>query len=251
MIRNQYRQLPEIPTNYVLDDVWSIVVPIARTNLIANPSFETNTTMDGQRRQHRALDHPAVPRRVQPGDHADATTTDGARYDTVSLTSGTTYAYSAKVRGVAGLKYKLSIETTIGVELSVTFTATGRWQWVVGYYTETSSTTRRVYARKAGHASTAIFYIDGVQVEAIASGETVSTYIDGDQLGLVPNQLPVAYYWNGTPHASTSTRSAQTRAGGMVISFKKYGFLLTAMIGLGLAAPAERRHRVRPDRRRL
>jgi hypothetical protein len=90
---------------------------------------------------------------------------------------------------VAGLKYKLSIETTGGVELSsVTFTATGRWQWVVGYYAETSSTTRRVYARKAGHASTAIFYLDGVQVEAIASGETVSTYIDGDQLGLVPNQ---------------------------------------------------------------
>jgi hypothetical protein len=239
MIRNQYRQLPDIPTNYVLDDVWSIVVPIARTNLIANPSFETNTTswtaVGGSiARSTTQQYHGAYSLAITP----TATTTDGARYDTVSLSSGTTYAYSTKLRGVAGLKYKLSIETTGGVELSsVTVTATGRWQWVVGYYTETSSTTRRVYARKAGHASTAIFYIDGVQVEAIASGETVSTYIDGDQLGLVPNQLPVAYYWNGTAHASTSTRSAQTRAGGMVISFKKYGFLLTAMIGLGLAAP--------------
>lgn len=233
----QYRTLPDVPTGYPLDDVWSVVVPIARTNLVINPSFETNTTSwtasgGSIARSTTYQYHGAYSLAITP----TAATTDGVRYDTVSLTSGTTYAYSAKVRGVAGLKYKLSIETTGAVELNaVTFTATGRWQWIVGYYTETSTTTRRVYARKAGHASTAIFYLDGVQVEAIVAGETVSTYIDGDQLGLVPNQSPVAYIWNGTPHASSSARSGQTRAGGMVISFKKYGFLLTAMIGLGLA----------------
>lgn len=236
MIR-QYRTLPDVPTGYPLDDVWSVVVPIARTNLVINPSFETNTTSwtasgGSIARSTTYQYHGAYSLAITP----TAATTDGARYDTVSLTSGTTYAYSAKIKGVAGLKYKLSIETTGAAELNaVTFTATGRWQWIWGYYTETSSTTRRVYARKAGHASTAIFYLDGVQVEAIVAGETVSTYCDGDQLGLVPNQQPVAYVWNGTPHASSSTRSGQTRAGGMVISFKKYGFLLTAMIGLGLA----------------
>jgi hypothetical protein len=235
----QYRTLPNIPTGYPLDDVWSVVVPVARTNLITNPSFETNTTswtaIGGSiARSTTQQYHGAYSLAITPS----SATTDGARFDTVLLTSGTTYAYSAKVRGVAGLKYKLAIETTGAVELSsVTFTATGRWQWVYGYYTETSSTTRRVTVRKASHASTAVFYIDGVQVEAIASGETVSTYIDGDQLGLVPNQQPVAYYWNGTAHASTSTRSALTRAGGMVVPFKKYNFLLTAIIGLGLAAP--------------
>lgn len=238
MVRT-YRNLPDIPTGYPLDDVWSVVVPVARTNLVTNPSFETNTTswtaIGGSiARTTTQQYHGAYSLAITP----TAATTDGARYDTVSLTSGTTYAYHAKVRGVAGLKYKLAIETTGGVELtSVTFTATGRWQLIAGYYTETSTTTRRVTARKAGHASTALFYLDGVQVEAIASGETYSTYIDGDQLGLVPNQSPTVYYWNGTPHASSSTRTAQTRAGGMVIPFSKYKFLITAVIGLGLAAP--------------
>jgi len=80
------------------------------------------------------------------------------------------------------------------------------------------------------------FYIDGVQVEALASAaETVSTYIDGDQIGLVANQQPPAYLWTGTPHASTSQRSGLTRAGGMVVKFKDYNFLISAIIGLGLA----------------
>lgn len=234
-----YRKLPEIQNGYPLDEVWSVVVPIARTNLIINPSFETNTTswtaIGGSiARSTTQQYHGAYSLAITP----TAATTDGARYDTVSLTSGTTYAYHMKVRGVAGLKYKISIETTGGVELhAVTFTASGRWQWIVGYYTETSSTTRRVCARKAAHTSVAIFYIDGVNCEAIAAGELASTHIDGDQIGLVPNQQPPAFVWNGTPHASTSTRSAQTRAGGMVVPFKKYGFLITALIGLGLATP--------------
>ena len=239
MIRT-YRPLPDIPNGYPLDDVWSVVVPIARTNLVTNPSFETNTTswtaIGGSIARSTTYQyHGAYSLAITP----TATVTDGARFDTVSLTSGTTYAYSAKVRGIGGLKYKIAIETTGAVELaSVTFTATGRWQWIFGYYTETSTTTRRFTARKTtGNTSIGIFYLDGVQVEAIASGELVSTYIDGDQLGLVPNQNPVAYYWNGTPHASTSARSGLTRAGGMVMPFRKYGFILTAIVGLGLAAP--------------
>lgn len=238
MTLRSYRNLPPIQSGYPLDDVWSVVIPVARTNLITNPSFETNTTswtaIGGSiARATTQQYHGAYSLAITP----TSATTDGARYDTVSLTSGTTYAYHAKVRGVAGLKYKIAMETTGGVELhAVTFTATGRWQWIIGYYTETSSTTRRVTVRKAAHASVAIIYLDGVNCEAIAQGETASTHIDGDQLGLTPNQSPVAYTWNGTPHGSTSTRSAQTRAGGMVIPFRKYGFILTAMIGLGLAS---------------
>jgi len=238
MIRT-YRNLPDIPSGYPLDDVWSVLVPIARINLVTNPSFETNTTswtaIGGSiARSTTQQYHGAYSLAITP----TSATTDGARFDTVSLTSGTTYAYSAKVRGVAGLKYKLAIETTGAVELtSITFTASGRWQWIYGYYTETSTTTRRLTVRKASHASVAVFYLDGAQVEAIAGGETVSTYIDGDQIGHVPNQAPPAYFWSGTPHASTSTRSGLTRAGGMVVPFKKYGFLLTAIIGLGLAVP--------------
>lgn len=235
-----YTQLPPIVSGYELDDRFSVVVPVARTNLVSNPSFETNTTnwtaLGGSiARTTTQQYHGAYSLAITP----TAATTDGARFDTVSLVSGTTYAYSAKVLGVAGKSYKLSVETTGGVELaSKTFIASGRWQWIFGYYSETSTNARRLTLRKAGGAETTVFYLDGAQVEAVGSGETVSTYLDGSQMGLVPNQLPPAFVWNGTPHGSTSSRSAHTRAGGMVIPFKYFGFILTAIIGLGLALPA-------------
>lgn len=236
--RSYFTLPPVVPT--LIDDRISVIVPVARTNLCINPSFETNTTswtaIGGSIARSTLFQyHGAYSLAITP----TAATTDGARYDTVSLVSGTTYAYSCKVLGVAGKSYKLAIETTGGVELSSrTFVATGRWQWLWGYYGETSTTTRRLTVRKAGGTETSIFYIDGAQVEALAALESVSTYLDGDQLGMVPNQQPPAYVWNGTPHASTSTRSALTRAGGMVIPFKSFGFFLTALIGLGLAPPA-------------
>lgn len=235
-----YTRLPSIQNGYELDDQFSVVVPVARTNLVINPSFETNTTgwtaIGGSIARSTVQQyHGAYSLAITP----TAATTDGARFDTVSLTTGVTYAYSAKVLGIAGKSYKLAIETTAGVELtSVTFVATGRWQWIVGYYAETSTTTRRVTLRKAGGTDVLVFYLDGVQVEALGAGEIASTYLDGDQLGFVPNQSPPAYLWNGTPHASTSTRSGLTRAGGMVVKFRDFGFLLTAIIGLGLALPS-------------
>lgn len=234
-----YFSLPNIVTGYPLDDRISVVVPVARINLVSNPSFETATTLwaaigGSIARSTTFQYHGAYSLAVTP----TAATTDGVRFDTVSLVSGTTYSYSCKVLGVNGKSYKLALETTAGVELhSTTFVASGRWQWIYGYYTETSTTTRRLTVRKAGGAETSIFYIDGAQVEAIAAGESVSTYLDGSQQGFVPNQIPAAYYWNGTPHASTSVRTGLTRAGGMVIPFRYFGFYLTALIGLGLAPP--------------
>lgn len=235
----RYARLPAIANGYELDDQFSVVVPIARTNLVTNPSFETNTTswtaIGGSIARSTVQQyHGAYSLAITP----TAATTDGARFDTVSLTAAQLYAYSAKVLGAGGRSYKLAIETTGGVELaSVVFVASGRWQWVSGYYVEISTTTRRVTLRKSGGTDTTIFYLDGVQVEAINVGERVSTYLDGDQQGFVPNQNPAPYIWNGTPHASTSARSGLTRAGGMVIPFKQFGFLLTAIIGLGLATP--------------
>jgi carbohydrate binding protein with CBM4/9 domain/beta-propeller uncharacterized protein DUF5122 len=236
----RYTQLPDLPGNMVLNACRgpvSVVKPVARTNMITNPSFETATTnytaVGGSiARSTTQQYHGAYSLAVTPG----AATTDGVRYDTVSLTSGTTYAASCKFYGVAGLKYKISFATTGGVDLSAyTFTATGRWQWVYVYWTETSSTTRRIYFTKNGSTSTAIFYIDGVQVESLTAGERVSTFIDGDQLSLLPSgQFPPCYGWNGTRHASTSYRTAQTRDGGMVYNLDEFNFAVTGMSGLGL-----------------
>lgn len=236
---HRYLVAPDIPTAplYLNPErgLFSIIVPIARTNLVTNPSIETNTTgytAVGSSIAQSSADsyHGAYSLAVTP----TATLTDGVYYGTVSLTSGAIYAYSCKFKGQAGRKYTISIATTGGVDLTAyTFTATGRWQWVWGYWAETSSTTRRFYIRKASHDSTAVFYVDGLQVEAINAGETVSTYIDGDQAGLLPNQFPYPFRWTGTPHASTSTRDGTTRAGGYVLNLDKFRFRVMGYAGLG------------------
>lgn len=242
--RRRYFQTTELPSSIFLNPCrgWmSVVRPVARTNLITNPSFETATTnytaVGGSiARSTTQQYHGAYSLAVTPG----AGTTDGVFYGTVSLTSGTTYAASCKFYGPAGIKYKISFATTGGVDLAAyTFTATGRWQWVWVYWTETSTTTRRIYVTKSNSTGTGVFYIDGVQVEAIVAGETVSTYIDGDQQSLFfTGQFPPAYGWNGARHASTSFRSAQTRDGGMVKNLDAYQLYVHSISGLGIVNPS-------------
>lgn len=241
----RFHELSDLPSSHVLNACqgWlSIVVPIARTNLITNPSVElatTNYTAVGGSiaRSTTQQYHGAYSLVITP---SAGTNSDGVFYGTVSLTSGTTYAYSCKVRGTAGRQYKLSVATTGGVDLTAyTFTATGRWQWVWGIWTETSSTSRRIYLRKNAHSDASVFYLDGLQVEACETGNYwPTTYIDGDQQSLLrQGQFPPAYLWNGPRHAATSTRSANTRDGGRVLNMDAFKFLITAFIGLGLVNP--------------
>lgn len=213
-----------------------IVVPISRTNEVTNPSFETNTTSytasgGSIARSTTQSYHGAYSLAITP----TSALTDGAFYGTISTTAGEVRAISCKWYGVPGVKYKLSVATTGGVDLAVyRFVGAGRWQWVWVYWKETSSTTRRIYFTKDSHNSTAVFYVDGVQSEVIVAGETVSTYIDGDQSGLLIDQSPRPYRWNGTPHASTSIRDITTAAGGYVVNLDRLRFKLISFVGLGI-----------------
>jgi hypothetical protein len=240
----RYPALPGIPSAGPLNyGVW-VIIPLARTNLVTNPSLETATTgysgtgasiaQSSAQRYHGVYSLAITP--------SAGTNSDGAFFATVSLTTATPYAYSAKVlitgAGI-GKKYALSVATTGGVDLAATtFIATGRWQWIRGIYGETSSTTRRIYLRKVNHNAASVFYWDGVQVESCSDGIlSATTYIDGDQVGLLAGQSPAPYNWTGTPHASTSYRTILTRAGGYPVSLATYNFLLTGLIGLGMAVP--------------
>lgn len=227
--------VPEVVSGYPLDGQWEVIAPIARTNEVLNPSFETNTTgytagAGALARSTLKQYHGAYSAQYTPS----AALNDGFFYGTISTTAQQFRAISCKWLGQPNIPYALTLATTGGVDLvTYVFRATGRWQWLWLYWLETSTTTRRIYFRKNGSADVHPYYIDGVQSEVINTGESVSTYIDGDQQGFLPNQFPVPYGWNGTAHASSSYRSAQTRAGGYVLPFKKYGFILLAMIGLG------------------
>ena len=74
-------------------------------------------------------------------------------------------------------------------------------------------------------------YIDGVQIE---TGTEPTTYIDGDVEGNINTGNVLEYYWSGQENASTSVRTANTRAGGELIDISAYckNILLE---GLGVA----------------
>ena len=258
MLPRDYSTLPRLPDAGLLQrylETLGIIVPIARVNMVQNPSFETNTTNWGATgvgtsiaRSTEQQYHGAYSLKVTLDTGAGGSD-DGAGYGAVtglSTTAGTTYAISAKVRGVPGVGYYLAFGTsTVSPLARVGFTGTGRWQWIWLLVTESStSTNRQIFIVRDGTGGSgavvnAPIYIDGVQCEVCEAGSLwPTTYIDGDQLGLVPNQSPPAYGWTGTPHGSTSYRTGQTRAGGRIVRLKDLGFLLTTIIGLGMAPPA-------------
>lgn len=239
MIRHSYSTLPSLPSRGPLPPMVGVVIPIARTNLVTNPSIELATTgyiASGGSVARSATQqyHGTYSLAVSPGGGST-----GGAYYTVTLTAGQAYALSCKFFGTVGTPYKISVASTVPTDLAVyPFIGTGRWQWVWVYFTPPSTTTYRFYFTKNASADIAVFFVDGVQVESIDDGESVSTYIDGDQIGLLPGQQPPPYAWTGTPHASTSYRTIMTRAGGYIMNWQQaYGFLLTGMIGLGMAAP--------------
>ncbi len=238
MAHRPYIQLPALGPRGIINPKrgpFSVVIPEATTNLITNPSLETGTT------SYTALNSASIAQsstQQYKGAYSLAitmtsATTDGAAYTgTLSLTSGTTYTASGWVLGQAGKSYTWAITSTANTALATkTFRATGNWQRVWVTYTETATNTRRVALRKDAHASTTTVYLDAVQVEAKTYP---TTYCDGDQIGLIPNQKPVPFLWSGVPHASTSSRSAQTRAGGKVVNLDVYGLTVTGYVGLGL-----------------
>lgn len=236
-------QLPPIVDGAALEDErgWvGVIKPYARQNIVKNPSVETGTT-------GWAANASATPLRQAVRSYfgayafelsTTAATDSGVYYDdTTAFVNGTTYAISVSVRVPPGQVIDFSVRTTAGGSLTgIRYTGTGFWERIWFPYTEATGANRRIYLVSIGFFMT--FYIDGLQIEPCGSeGVFPTTYIDGDQLGLVPNESPPAYGWTGTAHASTSYRTAQTRAGGRILDWRDYGFTLSALIGLGLDPP--------------
>ena len=241
----QYVALPPLPDVDVALERYTtslaVIVPVARTNMITNPSFETTTsgwTASGGTitRTTEQQYHGAYSLKVTPTTGL----VDGAYYSPLTMQAGNVYAISCKLLGAPGVPYKLAMTSSTPTErVSRAFIGTGQWQWIWLVWAETgTSTSRRIYIQKAGHASTQPFYVDGVQVELCGpEGNIPTTYIDGDQTGYLVGQHPPAYLWLGTPHASMSVRSGQTRTGGRLVKFSDLGFWTATIIGLGLAIP--------------
>ena len=163
-----HRIFPDVKSGYKINGRFSIVVPIGAdvVNLVSNPSLETNTTgytlfgsatiartTDKQRRGAYSL-------KITP----TAAAFDGAFFGTVATVGSTVYTFSCDFFGLAGVKYRIYVASTVGNAVSgfAEFTAIGRWQRVSIAYREGAapgvSTNRRLSCTKAGGTSTQPFY---------------------------------------------------------------------------------------------
>lgn len=237
-----YRLAPTPVTGYPIDGKWSVVMPptSAATNIHGNPSIEKDTTgytaiggsiarvITKQRRGAYSL-------QVTPG----AGLNDGVFYGTIITALGQPYPWSFDFWGDAGRVYKAYWGTTLGAQLSaaVTITAKGRWQRIQVPWIENAnpSASRRLYVVKTNSTNVRPFYLDGMLVLSGGGDFEEWRYFDGDSQGFIPGQTD--FYWNGTPHGSTSTMKANSRAGGRIIPLARYGFTLLAMFGLGMSTP--------------
>lgn len=210
-----------------------IIIPAEATNEIPNPSMEIDGT--GWTAYGGATSITTVTTYQRRGNRSlEVTTVTGAEtgtyYGSMTEVSGVARTFSADVYSpTAGLPMRIQIRTSANVVLAeTTFTTNGYWQRVTVTYTGTASvSTRRLFVVRDSVASTAKFYVDGAYYSTVNG-----TYLDGDMKGFVKGKTE--YRWNGTPNASTSWRSGQTRSGGTLLRIKDYARILLTL-GLGMA----------------
>lgn len=238
---NTFSEFPEAPSGYPLNPEYSyfwVVVPEATVNLVTNPIFGlgvgTNYAASSSTlavvTTWQAFG--AYGLRILP----TASIESGVYYGSttpISMTSGVTYTGSAVIQGEAGKEYYIWFADTAGTLLGTKrkWIGTGYKQRIWITYTAAASANRRLYVtRDAKYSDTNYFYADGFQVEA---KDHPTTVCHGDMTGFVLGR--VDYYWNGTPHSSSSTRTALTRSGGREMNLLlDLSFIVLGIFGLGM-----------------
>jgi len=201
---------------------WFVVVPEATTNKVLNPSFETtgNFAAAGGGSATRSTSYQKFglySLRVQTSAN-----NDGVDITLGSLANDPHYV-SLFVRGTIPPTWDWSLDGATFTSPTLLKSIDSNWNlYGLNFPTAqaTGSTTLSIYQNGAGAGD---FYIDAVQVEQKDGYRT--TYCDGTQDGCE---------WNGAKNASTSTRSALSRAGGRVYDLQDDYYLnIGQVVGAG------------------
>lgn len=219
-----------------------IIIPAAATNYVTNPTPYKATT--GYTAYNAgggtAIAASDTYTRRGPGCikvTAAANEAGGVYFGDVSVANGTTYVFSADVRGVDGEAMRIQVEdnATPGdgtYQYTTTFTATGYWQRVeVAFTGEEDASDYKLFIIRDSQVAETEFYVDGFQLEDGVTEAT--TFFSGDNIGF--GAAPQEFYWGGTPHASVSYRTAYTRAGGSLLDLDDY-CSLAGVYGLGMGS---------------
>lgn len=174
--------------------------PALYTNLVRNPSVETNTTdllamgagTTLTRTTSEFFTGTAAAQAVADGTVAS----QGVQFSTSGGYPAGVYSGAVYAKATAGTLLKAVIGSTAGSDVTVNFVATGAWQRVVvtGHaMTATGGLGIRVLTQTA---TAVTIYADAA---IIVAGISVPDYFDGETSGC---------YWTGTAHGSTSVRAA-------------------------------------------
>ena len=190
---------------------WNVIQAQAGTNLVLNPSFEkwsTGVPVSWVKNADSLTQSPTQSWRGAYGCLiSQAGTGYAGIYQDIAASNGTVYTCSAYIYVQFGSAFILAYDyNSSNNPVSTVSTGTG-WQRITVTKTAAGGGLRLFIA---GNNVACAFWVDAVQVEA---GATATTYIDGDEPGC---------YWNGTPHASTSTRDGQSREGGVIVPLANY-----------------------------
>ena len=213
-----------------------IVVPQAATNLVINPTPYRATT--GYTAVTGTIAASDVYTRRGPGciEVTPTTAESGVYFGTVSVTNTENYVFSCDVKGEDGKAMRLRVEDAGGTyTYEETFNATGYWQRKeVTFTAEETASDYRLYVLRDATTGTTVFHVDGFQFE---EGTKATTFFSGDTKGF--GKAPLEFYWGGTPHASVSYRTADTRAGGALLDIEDYAYEIIATAGLGMGNYAQ------------
>ena len=186
----------------------------ATTNLVTNPSFETNTTgwsifndTGGNLAVSRVADDSKFG--VYSAKLTSTTINNSQFYTAVSggFVSGTSYSGSVWMRAASSENVVVRLRRngpSYETYVSQTFAVTTEWQRFTLSFTAAATVTGRISIEPQ---SSGTVYVDGVQVEALAYA---TPYCDGSLGGYSASGVydGSGHSWSGTAHASTSSRLA-------------------------------------------
>lgn len=205
---------------YNMENGWSFIQPVESTNYVLNPSAEAAsnyTSLAGSTitRSSTYQKYGRYSYRVQTGANGQGLSL------TLSTLTNSVHYVTARIRGRLPNNPRFIIGTGLKTPTLIE-KIDDNWN-LYGAQFNASETNGRTELRIIQQGNgIGDFYIDGIQVEPLPYW---TTYIDGTQEGCA---------WNGVEHASTSTRSGLSLAGGQVKDFyDDYGFLVEKVVGAG------------------
>ncbi len=219
----------DIETGYVLNQkvsYFSVIVPEYGVNLLYNPeiydlySYSSSVPLTLNPDTNFGIN--SVDLTMQLGDNFTYTLNQDL--------DNTTYTFSFYIKGSG--TFKLSFRNSANVQVGgYSIVETYEYRTRVSHtITGTALINGNFFIEPQVPRKTE-YNFSGFQLE---NKSYATTFISGNQKGLITNENPLPYYWTGVPHRSPSVRLATTRSGGRIVNFADLGLEVLSYEGFGL-----------------